>query len=170
MYLIICLSFSSRSSFVSGLLLTLSIILYKLSLFSFFKSPVLAAAPDIQPPYSRISLSNLPILPENPTQLREILQNPPIFYPKTLQHPIFYPPKPRKPHFSLKKPHKSPIFSDFSYFFIKNPRFYRHLTPAALLPYFSLFSSIFRKSSNSRLFSCFSRFLDQKPMKTLFFH
>ena len=38
--------------------------------------------------------------------------------------------------------------------------------PAALIPYFFLFSPIFRKSSNSRLFPTFSQFLDRKPPKT----
>ena len=42
------------------------------------------------------------------------------------------------------------------------------MTPAALIPYFSLFSPIFRKSSNSRLFPTFSPFHDQNPTKTPF--
>ena len=45
----------------------------------FFKSLVLAAAPDINHPYSRISLANTPILPKNILQLGEILQNTPLF-------------------------------------------------------------------------------------------
>ena len=35
----------------------------------FFKSPVLAAAPDIKHPFSRIFPLNTPILPKNPHQL-----------------------------------------------------------------------------------------------------
>ena len=64
--------------------------------------PVLAAAPDIQYPFSRISPANTPILPKNPRQLGEILQKTPLFYPKIIKNPTFYPPNLRKPHFSLK--------------------------------------------------------------------
>ena len=114
--------------------------------------------------------SNPPIFPKNHHQLGEILQKPPLFYPKIIKNPTFYPSKPRKPTFSLKKPLKPPIFSNFPSFFIRNSGFYRHLTPAALIPYLSLFFPIFQKSSNSRLFPTFSRFLDQNLTKTPFFH
>ena len=43
--------------------------------------PVLAAAPDIKPLFSRISPVNLLILPKNPHQLGQILQNTPLFLP-----------------------------------------------------------------------------------------
>ena len=39
-----------------------------------------------------------------------------------------------------------------------------------MIPYFSLFFPIFRKSSNSRLFPTFPQFLDQNPTKTPFFN
>ena len=135
-----------------------------------YNLPVLAAAPDSKSPFSRISPSTTPILLKNPTQLREILQTTPFLYPQLSENPTFPPLAPRKPHFSLKKPPKTPLFSDFSYFFIKNSGFQGHFTPAALIPYFSLFFPIFRKSSNSRLFPTFPRFIDQKPMKTPFFN
>ena len=111
-----------------------------------------------------------PLFPHFPITSPYFTQKPPPIMGHHSKTPHFYPPKPPKPPFSLKKPPKPPIFSDFPYFFIKNSGFYRHLTPAALIPYFSLFSLIFSKSSNSRLFPTFPQFLDQKPTKTLLFH
>ena len=122
-------------------------------------------------PFSRISPANTPILPKNPRQLGEILQKtpPPFFIPKSSKILLFIPQTSENPIFPLKTS-QTPIFSNFWYFFIKNPGFYRHLTPAALIPYFSLISPIFQKSSNSRLFPTFSQFHDQNPTKTPFFH
>ena len=85
--------------------------------FFYLTSPVLAAAPDIKHPFSRISPLTPPILPKNRPQLGEILQNAPLFYPKIIKNPTFYPLNPQKPRFSLKKPPKPlffPIFHTFS--------------------------------------------------------
>ena len=108
--------------------------IYLLSSY-FLLNNVLAAAPDIQHPFSRISPVNTPILLKNPPQLGEILQNTPLPPPKILQNSAFPPPQPPKTLFLPQKP-------AFSY---KNSKF--PLTPPLFnppLPYTSYyFSNIF---------------------------
>ena len=124
--------------------------------FSFFLFPYL----------SSLQLQTLHTLfPHFPVKPPYFTRKPHAIKGNPSKSPHFLPLNSRKPHFSLKKPPKPPIFSDFPYFFIQNSGFSSHLTPAALIPYFSLFFPIFRKSSNSRLFPTFPRFLDQKPTK-----
>ena len=123
-----------------------SFLLY-ISIYFFLKSPVLAAAPDIKHPFSRISPLNPPILPKDPRQLGEILQNTPLFIPQNPRNPTFYPLNPPKLTFSLKTL-QTPYFFRFSILFhqkfeILCPFYAGRFTPL-LFPIFPDFQEIIK--------------------------
>ena len=101
------------------------LIFLRFSSYSSFKLPVLAAAPDIKHPFSRISPINLPYFTQKPTAIRGNPSQYPPFYtakpPKTLLYP---PPTPKTPVFPLKNP-PNPYFFRF---FILFPQKFRILS------------------------------------------
>ena len=120
-------------------------VLYLLISLNLLSSLQLQTFPTPFPAFPR----QTPLFIQKPSPIKVNPSKYPLFSPKIIKNPTFYPPKPPKLTFSLKKPSNPPIFSDFPYFFIQNSGFSSHLTPAALIPYFSLFFPIFRKSSKS---------------------
>ena len=125
---------------------TLSLTYYFFIYFS-FKSPVLAAAPDIQHPFFRISPVKPPILPKNHPQLGEILQNTPLCPLKSSKTLLFIPQTPENPIFPLKTL-PNPYFFRFFILFHQKSRilstFHTGRFDSLLFPIFSDFQEIIK--------------------------